>query len=150
MWVFVLFHVFSSQNSCLDISFYLAEVQLLNQVEKLENTQYHEDLMLFSLDNGRGQHHKSLISLKCPTMSQLLTMVVVNHEGLRQSQGLWSTMRALVISNISSFSIRIPIITVVDITMAIISLIKEIIFRSLIKIIIFRDLIIIFIYNAPN
>ena len=28
--------------------------QSLNQVEKLEDTELHEDLMLISLDNGRG------------------------------------------------------------------------------------------------
>ncbi|RZC08674.1 hypothetical protein D0Y65_015398 [Glycine soja] len=30
------------------------EVESLNQVEKLENAQFHEDLMLFSLDSGRA------------------------------------------------------------------------------------------------
>ena len=65
----MLFHVFSWQNSCLDISFYLVEVQLLNQVIELENAQFHEDLMLFSLGNGHGT----------------LIIVVVNQEGYGQS-----------------------------------------------------------------
>ena len=38
----------------------------------------------------------------------------------------------------------------VDITMTIVNLIKETIFKRLIKVIIFRDLIKIFIYSAPN
>lgn len=52
MWV--LFHVFSLQNSHLNISFYRTVVQLLNQVKKLKNAQFHEDLMLFFLDNNSG------------------------------------------------------------------------------------------------
>jgi len=52
------------KNTHLDISFYLREVQSLNLLEKLKNTQFHEDLMLILLDNGRG----------------ILTTVVVNQE----------------------------------------------------------------------
>ena len=86
----MLFHVFSWQNSRLNISFYLVEIQPLNQVDNLKNTQFHEDLMLFSLDNGRGtltttlvNSKRVVISLQRPKTSQLPTMVMVNHEGPR-------------------------------------------------------------------
>ena len=128
MWVFVLFHVFYWQNSHLDISFYLPEVQSLNKVEKLETTQFHEDLMLISLDNGYGT----------------LTTIVVNKEGHGQS------CAPSLFRNILSFSVGISITIVVDITMTVVSLIKETIFRHLIKVTIFRDLIRIFIYSMPN
>ena len=56
------FRVFSRHNSPLNISFHLAEVESLNQVEKLENAQFHEDLMLFSLDSGRATLTKVVVS----------------------------------------------------------------------------------------
>ena len=97
-------------------------------MEKLETTQFHEDVMLISLDNNRGT----------------LTTTVVNQECHGQSWGPSS------FHNISSFSTKISIMFVVDITMTVVSLIKETIFKRLIKIIIFRDLITIFIYGATN
>ena len=100
---------------------------MLNQVEKLKNTQFHEDLMLILLDNDCGT----------------LTTTVVNQEGHGQSWGFLS------FHNISNFSPRIPITAIVNI-ITVMNLIKEIIFRRLIKVIIFRDLIKIFIYSAPN
>ena len=73
----------------MDLSFYLAEVQSLSEVEKLKNVQFHKDLMLFSLDNVCGtltivmvNIRRVMISLQHPKTSQLLTMIVVNHEGL--------------------------------------------------------------------
>jgi len=69
MWVFILFYVPSWKNLCLDICIYLVEVQSLNKVEKLKNAQFHENLMLISLDKGPST----------------LTTIVVNQEGHGQS-----------------------------------------------------------------
>ena len=75
--------------------------------------------MLFSLDNDYGALTTIVVSF---------SRVLVNEYGLWQNQ------------DVSSFSAKILITVIEDITTVVVSLIKEIIFRSLIGVIIFRSL----------
>ena len=80
----MLFHVFFWKNSCWDISFYLVEVQPLNQMKKLENAHFHEDLMLFSLYNDCG----TLITAVVRYKRAITQFHEEGHDQITKCQGL--------------------------------------------------------------